>query len=770
MKRSGARWGISLSFLLALSWLLTAGAWGQGPLSTLPLQYDFFPPRGERRVLVLPAWTPDLPPAFSSEEIHHRLFSRSDDEITSLAEYYDEVSYGALRLEGEVTDWIELSRPMSEYAGNSYGLNARRRDGNLGVMARETVEAALAAGVDFSRFDNNGDGHVDGLIIIYSGPVNVQPGVKSPDRFWPRVEYISMLGLDPINAGGAIVDRFAIIPEFLASPDRPLSRVYAHEFGHLLGLPDYYDKDNSSFGAGALDLMSVALPGQRDRPAIGLSAYSRELLGWIAPRVIEASTVVRLNPIATHPEALRINTRVPGEYFLVSYRTRRGLDKLLFGEGLLVWQVNERAIFENRAECRKVPCSPRPNLALVQADGRKDLEHRRRLADPFDFFPGPEGKFTELGADTGREDDPFQGATTLTFSGLPTGIRITGIKTDHDQAELRIIMDDPAMPCRKKPCFRILRAQWEELEGNGDGFADPGETMKLKLTMINLGKEARGVMVSGFGSEARWQKRRQWLSRVGPGQEFEIGFQLKIKAGSENKPAWFKPEIELEALLHSVSAVFSPRLIIGTPRILVVNDAPHDLIPHLTPALESLGEPYLALDVIEEGLPELSKIRSAPLVIWLCGTRPLAGDYPDPERLRLMRAVVENGNALVLNASNLRGPPPRELLDLFGVSEAVPAAGTRRAVGVRGHPLGERLSLRLRYAYYPALTPHLNLEPAPGGQKIFSNLQGRTAALARFQDHAETEKISTLFIAFPLESLATRQLSNLLKRLLDHSR
>ena len=62
--------------------------------------------------------------------------------------------------------------------------------------------------------------------------------------------------------------------------------VFCHEFGHVLGLPDLYDTDNSSEGLGQWCLMASGSwggNGSSPQTPTHMSAWCKQKLGWVTP-------------------------------------------------------------------------------------------------------------------------------------------------------------------------------------------------------------------------------------------------------------------------------------------------------------------------------------------------------------------------------------------------------------------------------------------------------------------------------------------------------
>jgi immune inhibitor A len=270
----------------------------------------------------------------------HLLFNR--DNEYSLVNLYDWNSYGKLGIVGDIYGWFRVPEPLSYYA------NERRGMGHYPQNAQRMVEDAIDAAdseVDFSRYDNDGpdgipssgddDGFVDFLFVIHGG--QGYEWTMNPNHIHSHVANIHAKRVD-----GVFVKPYATEPE-----DGRVG-TYAHELGHLLGLPDLYDVTLNTFGLGMWSLMSYGSWGGGDgsRP-VGLDAWCRYRLGFLEPVVLEANaTDYPLPCIEDGPHALKLWSKGEDgpQYFLVENRRAKSWDSFLswFGEGLLVYHVDER--------------------------------------------------------------------------------------------------------------------------------------------------------------------------------------------------------------------------------------------------------------------------------------------------------------------------------------------------------------------------------------------------------------------------------------------
>src|SRR5881296_238973 len=294
----------------------------------------------------------------------------------SLRAYYSEVSYGALTIQATViAAWFPSAHPMSDYGAD--GSNPPDdANGPIYRLVTETVRLADPS-VDFSQFDANGDGIVDHLTVVHAGAGQESGG--SSDLIWSHRWNVldadpTVPGYQSLMADGVQVDGYTMVSE--SSP----VGVVAHEFGHDLGLPDLYDTDGSSDGAGVWDPMSLG--SWNGAPAgsspAALSAWSRIRLGWVTPTDVTSALVGTAVPaVETSAKVFRLGVAgtFPAEYFLVENRQLVGFDAALPGAGLLIWHVDESQT-SNDVDTHRL-------LDLEEADEALTGDHPRDAGDPW---------------------------------------------------------------------------------------------------------------------------------------------------------------------------------------------------------------------------------------------------------------------------------------------------------------------------------------------------------------------------------------------------
>ncbi|NHN58954.1 M6 family metalloprotease domain-containing protein [Halorussus rarus] len=349
----------------------------------------------------------------------------------SMKDYYQEVSYGQLNISGGsagVTGWYTAENGH-DYYGESY-VNAAK-------LAKEAVRKSDAT-MDFSEYDNDGDGTVDGVIVIHQGPGQEASGDATD--IWSHRWSFRGAGIGAYQTDdGVTVNSYSLQPETYRSGITTVG-VVAHETGHLFGMPDLYDTDGGSEGIGNWGLMGggswngVNRPG--DSPA-HLTAFLKSRQGWLTPAEQSLTGPMgTLGPYANNSEAFRwldnpygVQIGGTGEYFLATNRRQTGFDRGLPGEGLLITHIDESRT-DNQDAGRKL-------VDVEAADGDRDMDAERNRGDAGDPFPGS------------TNADAFAPSTTpgsTLYDGSASGLEITDVTTDGTDVGVNIVPSASASP------------------------------------------------------------------------------------------------------------------------------------------------------------------------------------------------------------------------------------------------------------------------------------------------------------------------------------
>ena len=262
----------------------------------------------------------------------------------SARRYFQDQSYGQYNPVFDLVGPLQLSNTISYYGSNN--------DANAPKMIKEACQLADNAGVDFTPYDNDGDGVIDFVYVIYAGYGEADGGGES--TIWPHQYTLSSAGIS-CTVDGKRVDRYACGNE-LSKWSNMYTGIgtFCHEFGHVLGLPDFYETNNPQTGLHTLcewDIMDYGPYNNDGNTPPSYSAYERFYMGWLTPRMLSKAENVTLYPINEGTgSSLLISTANthnmsgwnpnPTTFYLLEVRTLTGWDEYLPGPGMLITKVD----------------------------------------------------------------------------------------------------------------------------------------------------------------------------------------------------------------------------------------------------------------------------------------------------------------------------------------------------------------------------------------------------------------------------------------------
>lgn len=337
----------------------------------------------------------------------------------SMRDYFDGLSGGQFVIEGDVgdvVDWVVAPQGYNYYVDGQQGLGNYPKNA-AGLL--HDVAPLVDAAVDFSQYDADGDGAVDHVILVAEGWAD-----GANNKFWPHASRTT----EPLTLDGVTLEDYLLVTEAEFFSDLPLVRrgdpmplgTFAHELGHILGIPDLYDTDNSSSGAGQWDLMSHGASFSPVRPA-AMGAWTRTRLGWVEPDDAPGgSSTTSLDAVSQGGGVTRIwaDPYMTAQYFLLENRQQTGIDADLAGDGMLIWRVDERTTDAFPISNTVNASDNRYGAGVIQADGSRHLERGRNLGDAGDPYPGSSNNRSLTDATTPSSE---------TVGGQPSGIEVTSI-------------------------------------------------------------------------------------------------------------------------------------------------------------------------------------------------------------------------------------------------------------------------------------------------------------------------------------------------------
>ena len=353
--------------------------------------------KGQHKLLVVLVETADAPwpKGYGKSRFDEMLFARS---TLSLREFYRENSYGLYDVTGQVVGPVRIPGSIRDY-----GFKMGEKNTRVTALIQRAVTAGLKR-VDIAKFDTHdvrgkpgADGILDHLMVVYPAESN-QPQAFAP--VWPH------RGSMDFDAGRIRVNSYTVL-----NHGAPLG-VFVHEFAHDIGLPDLYDRDYTSHGAGGWSLMASGSWAQGGSVPSHISAWGKSRLGWLVPEVVSKNTRgLKVPSVSEKPFALKIPIGAidSREYFLIENRRKVGFDKKLDAEGIVIWHIDDTK-GHNDDEKHKM-------VDVVEAAPVQDLDflEQGRFPDhrPDVFFKGGKTVF----------DDNSEPSAKM-YDGSPSNIRV----------------------------------------------------------------------------------------------------------------------------------------------------------------------------------------------------------------------------------------------------------------------------------------------------------------------------------------------------------
>jgi len=354
------------------------------------------------------------------------------DEFGAVNNFYTHNSYGKFLLDTHHLPsqlHVRAPKPYAYYVDGDYGFGPNRY-----TLVNDILDA-IDSIVDFTEYINIGDTDILGVAIIHAGKGAER--TRSPYDIWSHTGTINQV------RDGTLIKRYTMTPELYDIPGDMQPGIFVHELGHILGLPDLYDRDGTSRPVGSWSVMGYGawngVP-TGSSPA-NFDAWCKLQLGFVTPRVVETKESVVLQPIQKCDTVLMVRGPDELSYYLLENRQRVGYDAYAPWHGLLIWRIDETR--SDRTQWNNNEWYPGHEtygnylLALIQADNRWELERGRNVGDPMDPFPYERENADEFGPDTHPSSD--------WYNGEPTHLRVWNIKRSGENVTFSISVEAPTV-------------------------------------------------------------------------------------------------------------------------------------------------------------------------------------------------------------------------------------------------------------------------------------------------------------------------------------
>ena len=410
-----------------------------------------FPTKGSPRSLVLLVSFADL--AFNEKQSDFQdMLTKSgynyNGAIGSCRDYYIASSDSIFSPQFDCYGPFVLSQKMEYYGSNSGGGHSA----HASEMVAEACQLAHEAGVNFKNYDTNNDGLLDNVFIYYAGHNEAEGG--GANTIWPHAGNISYLN---VRLDNVLVSSYACTSEYKGSGGSIRCGVgtFCHEFGHVIGQPDFYDTDYKFYSVGNWDIMCQGSYNNGGNAPPTFSAYERMYEGWLTPTQLELPGQYSLSAIPFQAEAFLIaddqhnlsgSNPNPNEFFLLENRnSANGWDAYLPGHGMLVWHIDYSASAWTSNTPNNGPTLMRMHLEEANGIGWKKRSQGENGRDS-DPYPGTQNVtgFTPVLHDGTQLAQPVfnisESGGLITFVYISTGGSM--LKTSKEELELTTTVGD----------------------------------------------------------------------------------------------------------------------------------------------------------------------------------------------------------------------------------------------------------------------------------------------------------------------------------------
>lgn len=380
---------------------------------------SYFPHTGSPKALVILVEFSDTlfsvsePSVVFNEYLNHEGSSMPDHSNYerrnhgSVRQYFNDMSNGAFTPQFDVYGPVRMEKPSAYYGE---GTDNMTRIKEMIVAACDSIDKD----VDFTEYDQDGDGFVDLVYVIYAG-YSQSVGGNSVDCIWPKS---GTLGSVSNTFDGMKINRFGINNELNYYPGRKFNSypeitkringigLFCHEFSHTLGFPDLYcelEVDNQELEY--WDLMDGGEYVDNGYTPAPYSPWEKEVAGWTTIDEITEAKQITL----ADGQAVRIKSDTNDEYIILLNMQNNGWAKAMLGHGMLVYRIDYPYDSVNLFDKPNAITSGKPAVTLLPADGLLISSYRVYDSEPSDTKP-----YSIMEYINSHYGDPYPGTSNVT--------------------------------------------------------------------------------------------------------------------------------------------------------------------------------------------------------------------------------------------------------------------------------------------------------------------------------------------------------------------
>lgn len=349
-----------------------------------------------------------------------------NDDHLSVKHYFETQSYNKITMENDFAPETIISQTESYCSDGVSGLSS-----TIHECLAEALEGKDLTGYNIVTFVHSGYGAEYGNQDEYD--------TYFDDRIWSHSWELT---------GDGYSVRYALTSAFFGMANKRINRVgaAAHEIAVAMGAPTQYG-EYPGYGLGYYDMLSNPFGFDGTLYRCGsMSAYTKALFGWVDVEDISEDGMRAIPPSSQSNKVYMISNGFPiDEYLLIEHRDATGYDEGLHQPGLAIYHIDSEA--NGRAGYPDDGVYPQNHykVAIVQPDGRFDLETGEDEGDIGDLFHHE--RFSGIGPNGPLDPD---GNVITTHGGYPntnsyrggnpvnSGVTIHGISVASEEMSFSV--------------------------------------------------------------------------------------------------------------------------------------------------------------------------------------------------------------------------------------------------------------------------------------------------------------------------------------------
>lgn len=382
----------------------------------------------------------------------------------SVRQYFETSSKGQFTPMFDIVGPVTLPKAMASYGGT----NSKGTDDDFYGLCKDAIDQVKTQGLvdDWTLYDNNKDGKVELVCIIFAGYGQNQGGAYN--SVWAKASRQNLEVNDQTTVSFFNCSCELFNPaQGTTQSGKPYdysnyingTGVFIHEMSHCMGLPDLYATSSSTKannqGMETWDIMDYGLYNLSVNDYWAPSPYTaweQEVMGWtkIEPLTLDAEQNVHHLDITDMVPLIEdggkaykiVNSENDHNYIVLENMQKRGMNLKSYGHGLLVYQVNYPRESVNMSDLPNNKTT-HPAVAVVPADGlflNHDLDDAWKASMASSTFPGTKG-ITELNDDMALPNYVFHDERTSNDT-RPIGFSLRGITENNEEGTISFCFSD----------------------------------------------------------------------------------------------------------------------------------------------------------------------------------------------------------------------------------------------------------------------------------------------------------------------------------------